>query len=72
MALYNLIKDISILSKTHNLVYCSIKGYPRPLDCLMLSTPTRLVRKKPTTLIVYLCMLFSVFTIEFFFVFPCK
>lgn len=45
-------------------------GYPRPLDCLMLSTPTRLVRKKPTTLIIYLFMLFSVFTIEFFFVFP--
>ena len=33
-------------------------GKPSKLDCLMLTPPTRLVRRKPTTLIVF-CLLFG-------------
>ena len=38
----------------------------------MLSAPTRLTIRKPTTLVIYLVMTFLVFSIEVLFVLPCK
>jgi hypothetical protein len=31
-------------------------GPPGKLDCLMLSTPTRKIRKQPTTLLVFIAL----------------
>ena len=43
---------------------------PKALDCLMLSPPTRLVRKKVTNLVVFAVLFFSVILIEVFIAFP--
>lgn len=48
------------------------QGQPRKCDFLMLSAPTRLTIRKPTTLVIYLVMTFLVFSIEVLFVLPCK
>jgi len=39
---------------------------PGTLDCLMLSPPTRLVKKKPTNLIVFLLLFLAIIVIEIF------
>ena len=41
-------------------------------ECLLLTTPTRLIKRNARTMVVYLLTTFIVLTIEFFFVFPCK
>lgn len=43
---------------------------PKALDCLMLSPPTRLVRKKITNLVVFGALLLGVILIEIFITFP--
>lgn len=45
-------------------------GAPGTLDCLMLSTPNRQVKKKPTTMIVFLIMFAVAFIIQVLLVFP--
>lgn len=44
-------------------------GEPRACDFLMLSAPTRLVKKSPKTLIVYLWMTFGTIVLQIFFIF---
>ena len=41
-------------------------------ECLMLTAPTRKVKRNSRTMIVYLFTTFVVLAIEVFFVFPCK
>lgn len=45
-------------------------GDPNCCDCLMLSAPTRMTQRRPTTLLIYLLMNFGVLTIESMFIFP--
>jgi hypothetical protein len=43
---------------------------PGALDCLMLSPPTRLVKKKVTNLVVFVFLFFGVILIEIFITLP--
>ena len=43
---------------------------PGALDCLMLSPPTRLVRKKPTNLVIFALLFIGVIFIELLITFP--
>jgi len=43
---------------------------PGALDCLMLSSPTRLVRKKATNLVVFVLLFVGVILIEIFITLP--
>ena len=43
---------------------------PGALDCLMLSPPTRLVRKKATNLVIFLILFLGIILIEIFITLP--
>lgn len=45
-------------------------GAPGVLDCLMLSTPTRKMSKKPTTLIFFSCLFFAIQAIVVINIYP--
>ena len=47
-------------------------GEGKKLECLMLSAPTRLVKRNARTMTFYLILLFTMFIIQYFFVFPSK
>ena len=47
-------------------------GEGKKLECLMLSAPTRLVKRNARTMTFYLALLFTMFIIQYFFVFPSK
>ena len=47
-------------------------GDPSMLDCLLLTAPSRMVRRNPTTMIVYILMMLVAIALQVLFVFPCK
>ena len=47
-------------------------GESKSLECLMLSAPTRLVKRSKFTMTFYLTLLLVMFLIQFFFTFPSK
>ena len=65
---------IDLVSEIRNQDYANdvrrMLSPPKALDCLMLSPPTRLVRKKVTNLVVFAVLLLSVILIEVFITFP--
>ena len=47
-------------------------GEGKKLECLMLSAPTRLVKRNSRTMTFYLLLFFTMFIIQYFFTFPSK
>ena len=47
-------------------------GEAKKLECLMLSAPTRLVRRNNKTMTFYLLLFFTMFLVQYFFTFPSK